>query len=140
MRYSDSNTVQRVLRNACFPKDKEQKTVQIQENPRAHINKIGTRTPHLKPKIPAPNGHGGFFPAERTERSQAPMKLVALELQVKNCTDTLKALTSLSKASRPFFLGDSTFGVFPLFLPLAIAAFGGPEGYFSLAIIALWSI
>ena len=26
--------------------------------------------------------------------------------------------------------------VFPLFLPPAIAAFGGPEGYFSLAIIA----
>ena len=26
--------------------------------------------------------------------------------------------------------------VFPLFLPLAITAFGGPEGYFSLAIIA----
>ena len=29
------------------------------------------------------------------------------------------------------------FGVFPLFLLLAITAFGGPEGYFSLAIIAL---
>ena len=28
------------------------------------------------------------------------------------------------------------FGIFPLFLPLAITAFGGPEGYFSLAIIA----
>ena len=28
------------------------------------------------------------------------------------------------------------FGVFPLFLPLAITAFGGPEGYFSLSIIA----
>ena len=28
------------------------------------------------------------------------------------------------------------FGVNPIFLPLAIAAFGGPEGYFSLAIIA----
>ena len=28
------------------------------------------------------------------------------------------------------------FGVYPLFFPLAIAAFGGPEGYFSLAIIA----
>ena len=28
------------------------------------------------------------------------------------------------------------FGVFPLFLPLAITPFGGPEGYFSLAIIA----
>ena len=28
------------------------------------------------------------------------------------------------------------FGVFPLFLPLAITAFGDPEGYFSLAITA----
>ena len=28
------------------------------------------------------------------------------------------------------------FGGFPLFLPLAITAFGGPEGYFRLAIIA----
>ena len=28
------------------------------------------------------------------------------------------------------------FGVCPLFLPLAITAFGGPGGYFSLAIIA----
>ena len=28
------------------------------------------------------------------------------------------------------------FGVFPRFLPLAITAFGAPEGYFSLAIIA----
>ena len=28
------------------------------------------------------------------------------------------------------------FGVFPFFLPVAITAFGGPEGYFSLAIIA----
>ena len=28
------------------------------------------------------------------------------------------------------------FGVFPLLLPLAIAAFRGPEGAFSLAIIA----
>ena len=29
------------------------------------------------------------------------------------------------------------FGVIPLFLPLANTAFGGPEGYFSLASIAL---
>ena len=28
------------------------------------------------------------------------------------------------------------FGAFPLFLPLAITAFGGPEGYFGLAITA----
>ena len=29
------------------------------------------------------------------------------------------------------------FGIVPLFLPLAITAFGDPEGYFSLAIIGL---
>ena len=61
---------------------------------------------------------------------------------------TLKILTSLSKEVRPFFLGDNSiwsfpsvsppiaFGVFPLFLPLAITGFGGPEGHFGLAIIA----
>ena len=49
---------------------------------------------------------------------------------------TLKTLTSLNKEDRPFSLSDIAFGVFPLFLPLAITAFGGTEGYFSLAIIA----
>ena len=49
----------------------------------------------------------------------------------------LKTLTSLNKEVRQFFLGDNlAFGVFPLFFPLAITAFGGPEGSFSLAIIA----
>ena len=48
---------------------------------------------------------------------------------------SLKTLTSLNKEVRPFFLSD-TFGVYPAFLPLAITACGGPEGYFSLAIIA----
>ena len=50
------------------------------------------------------------------------------------CFDTtLKTLTSFLEESR-LFLWWSTiaFGVFPLF-PLAIAVFGGPEGYFSLA-------
>ena len=28
------------------------------------------------------------------------------------------------------------FGVYPVFLPLATTAFGGTEGYFSLAIVA----
>ena len=32
------------------------------------------------------------------------------------------------------------FGVFPLFLPLAITAFGGPEGSFSLAIRAFGAL
>ena len=51
---------------------------------------------------------------------------------------TLKnGLTSLNKEVRPFFLGDNRiWSLLPLFLPLAITAFGGPEGYFSLAIIA----
>ena len=49
---------------------------------------------------------------------------------------TLKALTSLNKESRPFFQGDNSIWSSPLFLPLAIAAFGGPQEYSSLAIIA----
>ena len=58
---------------------------------------------------------------------------------------TLKTLTSLIKEVRPFFLSDnsiwsfasvSCLGVLPLFLALAITVFGGPEGYFSPAIIA----
>ena len=48
----------------------------------------------------------------------------------------LKTLTSLNKEVRPFFLGENSIWSFPLFLPLAITAFGGPEGYFSLATIA----
>ena len=52
------------------------------------------------------------------------------------CISTLKTLTSLNKEVRPFFLAIIAFGVFPLFLPLAITAFGGPESYSNLAIIA----
>ena len=48
----------------------------------------------------------------------------------------VKTLTSLNKEVRPFFLATVAFGVFALFLPLAITAFGAPEGYFNLAIIA----
>ena len=48
----------------------------------------------------------------------------------------LKTLTSLNKESRRLFYAIIAFGVFPLFLPLVIAAFGGPEGYCSLAMIA----
>ena len=44
-------------------------------------------------------------------------------------SSALKTLTSLNKESRPF-------GGFPHFLPLAITAFGGPEGYSCLAIKA----
>ena len=51
-------------------------------------------------------------------------------------TPSLKTLASLNKDVRPFFLGDNRVWSFPSFLPLAITAFGGPEGYFSLAIIA----
>ena len=39
-----------------------------------------------------------------------------------------------------FSKATMTFGVFPLVLPLAITAFGGPEGYYSLAIIAFGAI
>ena len=49
---------------------------------------------------------------------------------------TLKTLTTTSKESGPLFLGDYSVWSFSSFLPLAIIAFGGPEGYFSLAIIA----
>ena len=48
-------------------------------------------------------------------------------------------VTSINKEVRPFFLSDNSiwsYGSFS-FLLLAITAFGGPEGYFSLAIIAL---
>ena len=48
----------------------------------------------------------------------------------------MSTLTSLNKEVRLFSLAIIAFGVFPLFLPVAIPAFGGPEGYFSLAIIA----
>ena len=50
--------------------------------------------------------------------------------------NSLKTLTSLNKESRPFFLSDNSTWNSPLFLALAIAAFGGLEGYSSLAIIA----
>ena len=40
------------------------------------------------------------------------------------------------KKVRPFFLSDDSIWSSPLFLSLAITAFGGPEGYSSLAIIA----
>ena len=52
------------------------------------------------------------------------------------CATTLKTLNSLNKEVRPFSLATIAFRVIPLFLLLAITAFGGPEGYCSLAIIA----
>ena len=49
----------------------------------------------------------------------------------------MKTLTSLNKEVRKFFLGDnSNWSFLSLSLPLAITAFGGPEGDFNLAIIA----
>ena len=48
---------------------------------------------------------------------------------------TLKSLTSLNEESRPFFLGDTSIWSFRS-VSLVITAFGGPESYFSLAIIA----
>ena len=49
---------------------------------------------------------------------------------------TLKTLTSLNEEARPFFSRRQQHLGFLLFLPLAITAFGGAEGDFSLAIIA----
>ena len=49
----------------------------------------------------------------------------------------LKTLSSLNKeVLGRFSKVVVAFRVFPLLLPLAITAFGGPEGYFRLAIIA----
>ena len=50
-------------------------------------------------------------------------------------SSTSKTLTFLHE-SRPFFRGHNSIWSFPRFLPLEITAFGGPEGYFSPAIIA----
>ena len=49
---------------------------------------------------------------------------------------SLKTLTSSNKEVRPFFLSDNSIWSLPSALPLAVTAFRGPEGYFSLAIIA----
>ena len=62
-----------------------------------------------------------------------------LDDHCENCMvqlDTLKTQTSLNKEVRPFFLSDNSIWSLPSLLPLAITAFGGPGGYFSLAIIA----
>ena len=44
------------------------------------------------------------------------------------------------RSLRRFSWAKNAFGIFPLFLPLAITAFGGPERSFSLAIIALGAL
>ena len=53
---------------------------------------------------------------------------------------TLRTLTPLNREVKPFCLSDNSIWSLPRFLPLAIAAFGGPEGYFSLAIIAFGAL
>ena len=45
-------------------------------------------------------------------------------------------VTSLNEKVRPFFLSDNSIWTLPSAFPLAITAFGGPEGYFTLAIRA----
>ena len=55
---------------------------------------------------------------------------------MRNFSVSLKALTSLNKEVRPFFLSDNSIWSLPSVSSLAMTAFGGPEGYFSLAIIA----
>ena len=54
-----------------------------------------------------------------------------------SCLRNANPVTSLNKESGPFFPGDNYIWSFlSPFLPLAITAFGAPEGYFSLAIVA----
>ena len=60
------------------------------------------------------------------------MRLIYIITGGANIIASLKALTSSNKEVRPFFLGDNSNWSFPLVLPLAITAVGGPEGYFSL--------
>ena len=48
----------------------------------------------------------------------------------------LKALTSLNKEVRPFFLGDNSIWRFPSVSSLSDYSIGGLEGCFSLAVIA----
>ena len=65
------------------------------------------------------------------------LELYVKEPQLEANSSLENPLTSLNKEVRPFFQSDnSIWRVFPLFLASAITAFGGPEGYFSLAITA----
>ena len=48
----------------------------------------------------------------------------------------MKTLTSLNKEVRPFFLSDNSIGSYPSVSSLSDSSIWGPEGYFSLAIIA----
>ena len=86
--------------------------------------------------------HKNFGLIFRSPTIRAPMKVFSVNAPIThiNCLGmTLKTLTSLNKEVRPFFLGETSIWRFPLCLPLAITAFGGPESYFSLAIIAFGS-
>ena len=61
--------------------------------------------------------------------------------QLHLCAHPLKTLTSSDKEVRLFFsLRDNSIWRFPSPLPVATTAFGGPEGYFSLAIIAFGAV
>ena len=76
----------------------------------------------------------------RKEESGAPQWIHPLsELgQVRQATRiSLKTLASLNKEVWPFFLSDNSIWSVPSVSSLSdYTAFGGPEGYFSLAIIA----
>ena len=52
------------------------------------------------------------------------------------CKQALKTLTSLNKEVRPFFLCDNSAWSFSSVSSLSDYSIGGPEGYFSLAIVA----
>ena len=82
----------------------------------------------------APAGLAGPVKARNSQLSFACTSSdLAIALSLRS---TLRALTSLDKESRPLLLSDDRIWSFPLFLPLAITAFRGPEGRFSLAILA----
>ena len=79
--------------------------------------------------------NGSFWVFVSASFGDVPKTWAAKEGQKKSSCP-LKTLTSLNKEVRPFFLGDNSIWSLTLcFFPLAITAFGGTEGYFSLAII-----
>ena len=88
------------------------------------------------PNNSEPGTYNPLFWSVRNARLRQHSRDHPLGGQIPSNWHPLKTRTSLNKEVRPFFLGDNRIWSFPLFLLFAITAFGGPEGYFSLAIIA----
>ena len=74
---------------------------------------------------------GPFIEERRNYENKGGKFLCYLQLEL-----SLENPTSLNKAVSLFFRCDNSIWSLPSFLPLAITAFRGPEGSFSLAIIA----